>query len=315
MARKKGQEEEGANWMDTYGDMITLVLTFFVLLYSMSTMDKSKWQYIAQAFSAGEGKITNVVVVNEPDPDNDPSAIYVDDVDVEEAETVEFEYLYQYLKEYVQSNNLSDSVTVEMSKTGVYMKFRDNIFFAGDSAVLLDEGKYVLESISDGIRAVNERILAIKVSGHTAGSSTSDVNEWELSSGRADAVINYMLSLDVCDPEKFSSAGYAKYRPIAGNDTEENRAKNRRVEIVFIRNDVDFSDPEVVEELLSLEFGNNFVMPSNEDGSVQTEAAETEAAVSENSGKEYVSKSEALRTIKGNTQAADAENTDSEKQE
>ena len=113
-------------------------------------------------FSAGEEK-SLMVVVNEPDPDNDPSAIYVDDVDVEEAETVEFEYLYQYLKEYVQSNNLSDSVTVEMSKTGVYMKFRDNIFFAGDSAVLLDEGKYVLESISDGIRAVNERILAIKV--------------------------------------------------------------------------------------------------------------------------------------------------------
>lgn len=312
MARKKGQEEEGANWMDTYGDMITLILTFFVLLYSMSTMDKSKWQYIAQAFSGGAGDITNVVVVNDPNPDNDPSAIYVDQNDAEGAETVEFEELYKYLSEYVKSNNLSESVTVEMSKTGVYMKFRDNIFFAGDSAVLLDEGEYVLEAISDGIRSVDERILAIKVSGHTAGSSTSDANEWDLSSGRADSVINYMLSLDVCDAAKFSSAGYAKYRPIAENDTAENRAKNRRVEIVFIRNDIDFSDPEVVSELLSLEFGNDFVTSSNEDGTVETEAVQTEAAVSEDSGKEYVSKSEALRIEQENTQAADAENTASE---
>ncbi len=50
MAKKRqSQEEEGGSWMDTYGDMITLVLTFFVLLYSMSSMDQSKWQYIAGA--------------------------------------------------------------------------------------------------------------------------------------------------------------------------------------------------------------------------------------------------------------------------
>ena len=56
VARKRGgsDEEGGANWMDTYGDMITLVLTFFVLLYSMSSMDSSKWQYIAEAFSKGK---------------------------------------------------------------------------------------------------------------------------------------------------------------------------------------------------------------------------------------------------------------------
>ncbi len=289
--------------MDTYGDMITLVLTFFVLLYSMSNMDQSKWKYIATAFSKGQ---TEVQVVGEPNPENDPNSVYDDEVpEVEEyEEIVDFEDFYMYLKEIITKNKLQDSVSVEMSKTGVYMRFRDNIFFAGDSDVLLDEGKYILEIISDGIRSVSERILAIKVSGHTAGAANSEVNEWQLSSGRADSVINYMLGLDACEPDKFSSAGYGKYRPVDDNDTEEGRRQNRRVEIVFFRNDADFSDPAVVEELLNLEYGAGFVRYSEEDGSAPggEEAAE-EAVPAPDAGrsdpdKVYVSKEDALAKLK-----------------
>lgn len=272
MAKKRqSQEEEGGSWMDTYGDMITLVLTFFVLLYSMSSMDQSKWQYIAGALSKADTQQDNVQVLLEPNPENDPSAIYDNEVPEvqDEADIVDFEDFYMYLKQVIVSNKLQDSVSVEMSKTGVYMRFRDNIFFAGDSDVLLDEGKYILEIISDGIRSINERIKAVRVGGHTAGSANSTVNEWRLSSGRADSVINYMISLDACEPDRFSSAGYGKYRPVEDNDTEEGRRQNRRVEIVFIRNDVDFSDPEVIQELFNLEYGANFVQYSDEDGSVQ----------------------------------------------
>lgn len=256
--------------MDTYGDMITLVLTFFVLLYSMSSMDQSKWQYIAGALSKADTQQDNVQVLLEPNPENDPSAIYDNEVPEvqDEADIVDFEDFYMYLKQVIVSNKLQDSVSVEMSKTGVYMRFRDNIFFAGDSDVLLDEGKYILEVISDGIRSINERIRAIRVGGHTAGSANSTVNEWDLSSGRADSVIKYMISLDACDPDRFSSAGYGKYRPVEDNDTEAGRRQNRRVEIVFIRNDVDINDPEVIQELLNLEYGANFVQYSEEDGSV-----------------------------------------------
>lgn len=271
MAKKRqSQEEEGGSWMDTYGDMITLVLTFFVLLYSMSSMDQSKWQYIAGALSKADTQQDNVQVLLEPNPENDPSAIYDNEVPEvqDEADIVDFEDFYMYLKQVIVSNKLQDSVSVEMSKTGVYMRFRDNIFFAGDSDVLLDEGKYILEVISDGIRSINERIRAIRVGGHTAGSANSTVNEWDLSSGRADSVIKYMISLDACDPDRFSSAGYGKYRPVEDNDTEAGRRQNRRVEIVFIRNDVDINDPEVIQELLNLEYGANFVQYSEEDGSV-----------------------------------------------
>ena len=304
--RRPAQEEEGGSWMDTYGDMITLVLTFFVLLYSMSSMDSSKWQYIATALSKVEFTDDTTQVTGEPNLENDPSAIYDNTVpEVEEfEEIVDFDDFYLYLKEVIITNDLQDSVSVEMSNTGVYMRFRDNIFFAGDSDVLLDEGKYILDVISDGIRSVNERIYAIKVSGHTAGASNSDVNEWSLSAGRANSVINYMLSLDACEPDKFSSAGYGKYRPVDDNDTEEGRRQNRRVEIVFIRNDVDFTNPEVIQELFQMEYGTGFVQYSDADGTV----AESDTAVEEvqeidagrtDPDKVYVSKEDMLAAKAG----------------
>lgn len=308
MARKRGgsEEEGGANWMDTYGDMITLVLTFFVLLYSMSSMDSSKWQYIAEAFSKGKISETKVQVVGEPDPNNDPTAVYDDtvpEVPEEASQIVDFEDFFMYLKEVVATNNLEESVSVELSDTGVYMKFRDNVFFAGDSDELLDEGKYILDIISDGIRAVNERVLAIKVSGFTAASASSDVNEWDLSSGRANAVINYMIGLDACESDKFSSAGYGKNRPIESNDTEEGRRQNRRVEIVFIRNDVDFTDSDVIQELMELEFGKNFVTYTDAEGHGDifaggaSEETAAEAASDDNRNdpdRTYVSKDDAI---------------------
>lgn len=317
MARKRGgNEEEGGSWMDTYGDMVTLLLTFFVLLFSMSSMDTSKWQYIAEAFSKGKISDTDIRVVGQPDPNNDPTAVYDDtipEVDNQDTEIVDFEDFFMYLKEVITSNNLSDSVNVEMSDTGVYMRFRDNIFFAGDSDVLLDEGKFILDIISDGIRSINELVYAIKVSGHTAASAASDVNEWDLSSGRANSVIKYMISLDACDSDKFSSAGYGKNRPLEDNSTEEGRRQNRRVEIVFIRNDMDFTNPDVLNELLQLEFGTNFVLPSGSEGSSMldesTDDTSAETITPADTGrndpnKTYVSKEDTINEMKESKTAA-----------
>lgn len=317
VARKRGgNEEEGGSWMDTYGDMVTLLLTFFVLLFSMSSMDTSKWQYIAEAFSKGKISDTDIRVVGQPDPNNDPTAVYDDtipEVDNQDTEIVDFEDFFMYLKEVITSNNLSDSVNVEMSDTGVYMRFRDNIFFAGDSDVLLDEGKFILDVISDGIRSINELVYAIKVSGHTAASAASNVNEWDLSSGRANSVIKYMISLDACDSDKFSSAGYGKNRPLEDNSTEEGRRQNRRVEIVFIRNDMDFTNPDVLNELLQLEFGTNFVLPSGSEGSSMldesTDDTSAETITPADTGrndpnKTYVSKEDTINEMKESKTAA-----------
>jgi len=268
MARKKGGDEDsGGSWMDTYGDMVTLLLTFFVLLYAMSTMDISKWQYIASAFSRGSAQTR---VTAEANPENDPTAIFMDEVPEADREDlgdlVDFEDFYMYLKEVILTNDLSDSVSVEMSPMGVYMTFRDNVFFEPDQSDLLPEGQFIITIISDGLRQIEELILGVKVFGHTAQSTGSAANEWELSGLRAASVVNFMIDLDAAPSNKFSFAGWGGQRPIADNSTEAGRRQNRRVEIVFIRNDIDFSDPAVIDELMRLEYGRGIITRTDPEG-------------------------------------------------
>lgn len=260
VARKKtsSAEKEGS-WLDTYGDMVTLLLTFFVMLYASSSFDEGKWQYILQAFTS-RGDIMNPVVAPE-NPDSNTDQPFVSDQlgDGELPQT--FDELYQYLVNYVDNNNLAQSVEVEKGASNIYLKFRDDIFFLGDSDNLLDQGKTVLDGISGGIKAVDDQIMGVRVCGHTAKSEFSVVDDAELAAGRAVSVLNYLVHIQACKPSKMVSAGYGEYRPIADNDTEENRAKNRRVEIIIIRKDADLSDPAVIDELLKMDYGAEYVTP------------------------------------------------------
>lgn len=258
MAKKRGggDSESGGSWLDTYADMVTLILCFFVLLYSMSSMDKSKYQYIAQAFSS-MGKVVNTVVAENVEVE-DPTGNLVEDAELNAggAEVPSsFDELYTYLSAYIEENDLSASVEVEKGAAGITLKFRDNVFFDPDSAVMLDSGKTLLGEMAPAFTAVDSYILGIKVSGHTAKVPTSPKDEWTLSSDRANNVVRYMMDLNFCSVDKLSSSGYGGYRPVDTNDTEEGRRNNRRVEITIARSDVDYSNPAVIQEFLDMEYG------------------------------------------------------------
>lgn len=255
--RKSSKPVEGGNWLDTYADMVTLLLTFFVMLYSSSKIEEDKWQLLLQAFESFGTHVNEVVA--------DPSASAGDDPAVPTApdpppdgtpQTID--QLYQYLSAYIAENNLSDSVELERGAANVYLRFRDNVFFDGDSDVLLDEGKTILSGLGTGLRDVDDLIQLIRINGHTADAPMSSVNDRMLSAGRANAVLLYLEQQNVVKPEKLIASAYGKWRPVAPNDTEEDMRLNRRVEIVIMRRDVDYSDPAVLYDLLELEIGDDF---------------------------------------------------------
>ena len=176
-----------------------------------------------------------------------------------------FDQLYEYLQNYVDRNKLSDSVTVDKGASHVYLRFQNRIFFNGDSAVLLDNGKNILDGLSDGINSVEHLILSVRVNGHTAEYALSPVDGWQLSASRANNVREYLTEIGVLSPERYSVGAFGKYRPIDSNDTEEHRQSNRRVEIIVLRNDVDFSDPQIYKELFELEYGVEMFDPEKID--------------------------------------------------
>ena len=122
-----------------------------------------------------------------------------------------------------------------------FITFRDSVFFDGDSSVIKSDGTHILDAFSQIISDVTDSIKEIEVLGHTSQADPDKPNNPEtdrvLASERAARVVAYIQEHSTLGPEKILSTGYGQWKPIAPFDTPENRAKNRRVEILITRSD------------------------------------------------------------------------------
>lgn len=230
MKKRNKSPEGGASWMDTYGDMVTLLLCFFVLLYSISSVDQAKWEIVVKSFNPDAEEVSQIVEDLQEEADDDvPGGVD------------EFDNLYEQLKKKVEELGLESQIELFKGDGYTFVTFRDSVFFDGDSSVLKAEGRIVLDQFSSAISAAQDSIQEIRVMGHTTQASPDVQNEVEsdrvLSAERAARVVAYMQEKGLVTPEKLVSEGYGQFRPIAPFDTEENRAKNRRVELLITKSD------------------------------------------------------------------------------
>ena len=144
----------GANWMDTYGDMVTLLLCFFVLLYSMSTVDENKWKALVQSFNPDAVETMTDPKGNDgPNADLMPPDASSDVLSSEEAEKQAqqeevdnaMEQLYQMLTQYIQDSGKNIEVT--KGDGVVYVNFDDTVFFDGEEYVIKPEGEETLNVV------------------------------------------------------------------------------------------------------------------------------------------------------------------------
>lgn len=248
--KRKKIESGGASWLETYSDMVTLLLTFFILLYSMSTIDAEKYYAIVEAFSKG-----NAVVTQEDLPPGeemlDKGSVEETITDIEE-DNDEIDKLYTLLMQYVKENNLTESVEITKSVEYVFIRFYDNITFGGYSNQLKTSGKEILDVLAEGLGLVSEYIEEVIIAGHTAEveRDTSQIDR-DLSTERANAVLRYLESKRVIDPAMYLAIGYGLYSPIADNSTAEGRAKNRRVEIYISRKGYPVSYTHIIDKTIN----------------------------------------------------------------
>ncbi len=231
-------------WLNTYADMVTLILVFFVLLYSMSSMDQQKYRMLVKAFTADPKTIEQIQDLENQENQSknqgkDQGGASVGPNQGGESQIENLDQLYTYLKAYVDSNHLQDSVQIEKGKNLVYVRFMSSLFFEADKAVLKPGGTQILDYVGKALGQVEPFIKFIRIDGHTAEAppGASKVDDRELSTDRANQVLTYLENNYIKDPSKLMAVGYGLYKPIAPNDTEANRAKNRRVEILVAQED------------------------------------------------------------------------------
>ena len=242
LKKKSGGGGGGANWMDTYGDMVTLLLCFFVLLYSMSTISEENWKAIVQSFNPSAVEDPRVTS-GAGGPNADETGVSGQMPVEEQQEQIEqqIQSLMQAMQEMVQQQNLQDAVDVRQDGGKIYITFSQSVFFDGDSPTLRKEAYPVLDTVSDMLDSAANAIDEVCVQGHTARAGNrpnSVVTDRTLSSQRAANVIIYIQQHGNLNPARLVSEGFGEWRPIADNATAEGRAKNRRVEMIISGRDI-----------------------------------------------------------------------------
>lgn len=224
--------------MDTYGDMVTLLLCFFVLLYSMSTISEEAWKNLVMSFNPYAVTDSTVTPGGDgPSADDDQAGVTPS---IEEQQAVvdqDMEEIYEALLVLASQSEISGSVSVTKEGGRVFISFSETVFFAGESAVLLDEAKPILDEVSELLSDVAASVEEVQVIGHTAQGRVDKANnvarDRTLSSQRATNVVIYIQERSELDPARLVSMGMGQWRPVADNDTPEGRRKNRRVEMII----------------------------------------------------------------------------------
>lgn len=251
--RQNKKKQNGApKWMTTYADMITLVLVFFILLFSMSQVNQVKFEAVAESFrnrmifdfypSPVENDYpTEQTSIQESGEKNNEFETSTDQTDkmadkAEQDEKVEdLDELKQEVDEYLEENELNDIIAATDTERGIVLVLEEQLLFETSRAEILDGAKPFLSKVGT---LLNNIPNFVKVEGHTDNRQISTYrypSNWELSAARASSVIRYILNTNKdMDPQRFTAVAYGDTRPVAPNDSEENWGKNRRVEIVIL---------------------------------------------------------------------------------
>lgn len=231
-----GHDGGGAlRWLLTYADMITLLMAFFIMLYSMSVLNLAKFQQVAVSIKSGfggelEGRGRSILgsagqFSIRPTPIGDTAG--VPNQTVKKIQTM------------IKDQKLENKVRLRVDERGLVISLStDKVLFGPGRASLSPSAMKIIDAVAGSVKDIPNEV---RVEGHTCDlpiRSPEFPSNWELSTARATNVIRYLIDKKGFQPDRLSAAGYADSRELVPNTSESNRVINRRVDIVVLRSQV-----------------------------------------------------------------------------
>ncbi len=239
MRRKPRQEESKQGspaWMNTYADMVTLLLCFFVLLFALSTIDVEKFKLIMSSFQGAVGVLESGKTIEDTEFINE--ALNQDHTTSQLEEFEDFKKLQEDVESYLEENGMENEVLLSLETKGLLLRFSDNVLFDSGYADIRPTAKKTLSFLANLLKKDDFKDKNIRVEGHTDSdpiNSRQFPTNWELSVARSSNVVRFLAEQMLIDPMRLSASGYSQYHPVAPNDNTTNKAKNRRVDIVILK--------------------------------------------------------------------------------
>lgn len=242
MSKKKKQahqeEEAGEAWLLPYSDLMTLLLAVFIVLFAVSKMDAEKAKQMSDVFTeemmsrnytAGTGVGNDFPAGQaEIDMQSDLKDFLGED------EFKKLEDLKNEVDAKLHTSGMDQSTSTMIDMRGLVVRLNNAIVFAPGSAEIKKHSEEPLIEVADILNTTDNYI---RIEGHTDNTPilySGYASNWELSSSRAINVVKFFIDKCGFSPDKLVAVGYGEFKPVADNETEEGRAKNRRIDIIVL---------------------------------------------------------------------------------
>lgn len=246
-SRKKQEQPGSPLWMTTYSDMVTLLLTFFILLYSMSVIDIERFQTVIISIQTSFMGHTGIMDRSPDTRESPQESMDFEEGFFSEAEmierAIEAEEILAEVRKFLAEMGLEGEVELSLDERGIVMELPDYIFFERAKAELKTEAREMLDHFSELFLRLDRSIV---VEGHTCNlpiNVPEFPSNWELSVIRAVRVTRYLVEERGLDPHRMQATGYGEFHPLEPNVSPEARSRNRRVTMV-----VSLIRPELTRE-------------------------------------------------------------------
>lgn len=249
MSRKRRKQEEssggGDDWLATYADLVTLLLCFFVLLFASSTLDVEKFEAFISSFQGGAGVMPGGDQMDTlPTLSGDEEE---SDEDLEDLSTIK-----DLIDAYSEEQGMDSEIETIIDERGLVIRSLDYVFFDSGATEIKPEARSILDFIAGIINEEDFSDRQLRIEGHTDSDPITNLSNkypqnwtnWELSSIRATNVLRYLVETQGISGNRVSTSGYGDERPIVLNDTRENKAINRRVDLIILRSSFSDMEPE-----------------------------------------------------------------------
>lgn len=241
-----GAGREG--WVLPYADFMTVLLCFFIVLYSLSSVDAEKFAALSRALQQSLGG-QGTVLIEAPDAAIGPDAHHPIEIDQGISKIHDDDFLMQMsmvqqqVQKLMEEVGLSAQIEMTTEERGLVISVQDTVLFATGSAELTPRARELMGKLG---LILLQTPNYIRIEGHTDNvpiNTPRFPSNWELSVGRATSVVQHLIALHNFPSERLSATGYSEYRPKATNDTAAGRQKNRRVDFVILSSMFDKVEP------------------------------------------------------------------------
>jgi chemotaxis protein MotB len=258
MALKKEPEKHANHerWLVSYADFITLLFAVFVVLYAMGQSDKKKVEEVMKSIQESFGMANAGATAPKINVIASQQITVIPSLKPEmrtapmergrgktRAEEKDFRQIKAAIEAYLIKQGAKDKVSLEITRRGLIVSLKEIGFFASGQADIKPEAYELINTIAEAVTQYNN---PLRIEGHTDNipiSTAQFPSNWELSTSRATHALKYLMKNFDIDANKISATGYAEFRPLAGNETSEGRAKNRRVDLVMVSSEAERGEP------------------------------------------------------------------------